>query len=402
MDGTAPAISTRRVLVRLRRAASTACVAALAALGGCATTEEAPRLSAELFLDARFEPPPGTMETDVFALSPQMRAYLDNDLTPRLRAKGPVVGLVNALYETGQLRLTYDTDRTSTAAQTFDRRSGNCLSLVLMTAAFAKALNLSVQYQQVRVEDAWSRQGGIYFLVGHVNVTLGRRTTDMKYGRLEAVRATTIDFLPPADGSRLPADEISEDRVVAMYLNNRAGEALAAGQVNDAYWWARAAVLKDTDFPEALNTLGVIYRRHGDLAMAERAFRDVLRRHHDDTQALSNLALVLGDQGRSAEAVAVAARLRRLEPHPPYADFERGMLALQDGNYEAARDAFATEVRRDEDNHEFHFWLALSLAHLGRTEEAARELQSAIDTSTSSKAAQVYARKLEKLRSAMH
>jgi Flp pilus assembly protein TadD len=254
----------------------------------------------------------------------------------------------------------------------------------------------------VRVEDTWSRQGGIYFLVGHVNVSLGRRTTDMKYGRLEAVRSTTIDFLPPTDGSRLPVDEISEDRVIAMYLNNRAGEALAAGQLNDAYWWARAAVQKDAGFPEALNTLGVIYRRHGDLAMAELAFRDILRRQHDDPQALSNLALVLGDQGRSAEAVAVVARLRRLEPHPPYADFERGMLALQDGNYEAARVAFAAEVHRDEDNHEFHFWLALALAHLGRTDEAARELQSAIDTSTSSRAAQVYARKLERLRNAMH
>jgi len=33
-----------------------------------------------------------------------------------------------------------------------------------------------------------------------------------------------------------------------MYMNNRAVETLARGNLDDAYWWARAAILEDPHF----------------------------------------------------------------------------------------------------------------------------------------------------------
>ena len=50
---------------------------------------------------------------------------------------------------------------TRNAAEAFDARSGNCLSLVIMTAAFAKELGLPVRYQNVFVDEAWSRSGDL-------------------------------------------------------------------------------------------------------------------------------------------------------------------------------------------------------------------------------------------------
>ena len=61
---------------------------------------------------------------------------------------------------------------------------------------------------------------------------------------------------------------IEEKTILAMYMNNRAAESLAGGRIDDAYWFARAAVLQDPDFMTPYNTLGVVYQRHGNLGEA--------------------------------------------------------------------------------------------------------------------------------------
>jgi len=51
-----------------------------------------------------------------------------------------------------------------------------------------------------------------------------------------------------------------------MYLNNRAAETLADGDVVRAYWWARRRFREAPAFPNSYNTLGVIYRHHATCA----------------------------------------------------------------------------------------------------------------------------------------
>ncbi|WP_204279779.1 hypothetical protein, partial [Serratia marcescens] len=73
----------------------------------------------------------------------------------------------------------------------------------------------------------------------------------------------TVDFLHPDEVVRQRSRVIDESMVVAMYLNNRAAESLAAGKIDDAYWWAREAILTDSRWLAAYNTLAVLYRRKG-------------------------------------------------------------------------------------------------------------------------------------------
>ena len=64
--------------------------------------------------------------------------------------------------------------------------------------------------------------------------------------------------------------------VVAMFMNNRAAESIAQGKLDDAYWWARAAIVHDPNFIAAYNTLGVAYHRKGRLAEAHRRIEEAL------------------------------------------------------------------------------------------------------------------------------
>ena len=362
-------------------------------VAGCASAPPA-EPPEPLLADQLFGAPSEAIRTDdVFAMSESMRRFLSRDIAEQIRREGPQGGLAKALQTRAQLKLEYDAGRTKNAAVTFADHSGNCLSLVIMTAAFAKELGLPIAYQSVYVEETWSRNGALLISSGHVNITLGRRLVDSR-SRYDA-RLVTIDFLPPEQISGLRTREVGEKTVVAMYANNRAAEALAQGRLNDAYAWAAESVRKDPGFIGAYNTLGVVYLRHGNLAESARVFERVLASDPRDTRALANLALAYERQGRAGDAQATRTRLAALEPYPPFHFFQLGMAAVQRDDWRAARELFAREVARADTNHEFHFWLGVADWRLGDEAAARRHLALAIDNSQTRSQHDLYAAKLE-------
>jgi Flp pilus assembly protein TadD len=299
------------------------------------------------------------------------------------------------------LKLRYDSALTRTAAQTFDERAGNCLSLVIMTAAFAKALELPVRYQAVVTDESWSRVADLYFLSGHVNLSLSPPRG--VGGVVSSAQSLTVDFLPSADTRGLRTREIDEATIVAMYFNNRAAEALADGRLDDAYWRAREAIVQSPSFYAAYNTLGVVYQRHGDLVIAERMFAWVHEREPSNVSVASNLAGVWDSQGRSDEARALRASLNRTHPPPPlvaaFAAFDLGRAAYQRGDLIQAHQYFVDALRGDAEQSEFHFWLAVTAAGLGDLAQARAQMALAVDNANRSSDRDRYAAKLERLRS---
>jgi Tfp pilus assembly protein PilF len=367
-------------------------------LAGCAV---APTAESERFLaDGLFAPPSRPVARDeVFTASEAMRRYVAEEIGEIPGARDRQRALLAALRDRGGLRLEYDADYTRNAAQAFEARRGNCLSLVIMTAALAREMGLAVSFNALLVEESWSRQGDTYFSTGHVNITLGNRPP--KTGsRIDDGERLTVDFLPPADLRGVRWREIEESTVLAMYMNNRAAESLVAGSVDDAYWFVREAIAFDRGFLPAWNTLGVVYRRAGHLAHAERVLAGALERNPRNTSVMTNLANVLAAQGRAQEAQALEARMAQLEPEPPFAFFDRGLVAMRAGDYATARDLFAREVDRAPYYHEFHFWLAQALAALGEDERARRHLAAALENSTTPRDRDRYAAKLRHIKSA--
>ncbi|MBC3916333.1 tetratricopeptide repeat protein [Undibacterium sp. CY18W] len=338
---------------------------------------------------------------DVMALSKEMHAYLKNDIATQLRGKSPQKALFDALSTKGQIKLEYDAEMTRNAAQAFSARSGNCLSLVLMTAALAKELGMDVQFQNVLMDESWSRNNDIYFAAGHVNIVLGNKS-GFRHSTQEYSQSMVIDFLPPRDLRGQRAELIREATVIAMYFNNRAAESLAQHQVNDAYWFARAALMSDPDFIAAYNTLGVVYRQHGDLALSEVVFKQILSKERENTMALSNLIEVLRKADRLPEAQLYADRLANLQPNAPFHYFNRGLAAMDRGEYAEAKALFKREIKRDPNYDEFHLWLALAHLKLGETPDAIAELTLAQANSTTRKAQNLYAGKLERIKAAYH
>lgn len=368
-------------------------------LAGCAGAPPAAPPPERLFNDAVFAAPSERIGADdLFALSASMRAYL---ATPafhaQLRDKGLAQGLVNALYQKGELQIEYDAAMTRNAAQAFAARSGNCLSLVIMTAAFAKELGMAVTYQSVVVDDTWRRSGDLVLASNHVNLSLGKAPADASRN-YAGERTLTVDFLPPEQAAAYRSYALEEDTIVAMYLNNRAIEALLQNRIDNAYWWARAAVGRDPAFVVAYNTLAVIYQRHGERELAERTFRVALERAPENGAVMQNLVPLLAALGKTEESQALARRLAALEPNPPFHFFDLGMKAMQRHDYPAAKALFAREVQRAPYYDEFHFWLGMACLRLGEAGQAREQIALALDTSTTRDGRTLYAAKLNHLR----
>jgi Tfp pilus assembly protein PilF len=361
---------------------------------GCATSPVARTADASLFHDELFAPRAENIDASaVLAPSERMLAFVASDVVPQERRRGRRQALFDALYVGKEPWLDYDATMTRTAAEAFDARSGNCLSLVLMTAAMAKALDLDVRFQFVYTQETWSRDDVLAYLNRHVSLLLLQPPTDDE---------VLVDFAPPGPEVERRFRVVEEHSIVAMYMNNRAVELLAQGAFDRAYWWARAAIEQDPQFLDSLNTLAVVYRARGHFVEAERTLRALLALEPDNIVALDNLVPVLREQGRKAEADELARHVQELRPVPPFQSYDLGMEALREGRFEQARSLFQKEMRRDARYDRFHASLALAYYGLGDLARAQAEMAIAMDNSTTAADRAMYARMLEKLKAGKH
>ncbi len=171
---------------------------------------------------------------------------------------------------------------------------------------------------------------------GHVNVTLDRRMGDRN--TIGNTSALTIDFLPAESLRGMRSRDIQEETIVAMYMNNKAVEALVEGRSNDAYAWTREAILQSPEYLGSHNTLGVLYMRRGDLAQSAKVFNYVLEREPTNVRAMSNLAQVFARQGRDVESAALLRRLAEIEPVAPFHYFNLGLAAMEQEDFKLARE----------------------------------------------------------------
>jgi tetratricopeptide (TPR) repeat protein len=311
-------------------------------LAGCASIRgPAPEVNS-LVADERFASYPEPSAQELFAISPDMRRYLAHDLHKPMRDHSVAAGLFRALSARGLLRIAYDASLTRTTAQAFETRAGNCLSLVLLTAALAQELGLSVHYQWVELPDVWTNSDQFTLLNGHVNPSKSQapRSLDARQmGRF------TIDFVNTDETRLTCVQPLSERPLVAMFFNNRAVELPEAGANGKAHAHLRAALRADSSHLNAYSTMAVLSRRLGDLRHAEALLQQLRKSDPANQHVTANLALIWRQQGRAAEA----EHLEASQPEPPFADFDRGMAFAAKAQWAEALAAFQRQQRRAPD-----------------------------------------------------
>ena len=132
----------------------------------------------------------------------------------------PRQALLDALYSNSDLRLAYDGSHTLTAREAFAARTGNCLSLVIMTSAFAKHLGLPVSYRRVVMDEMFTRNDNLTLASGHVNLVLA--PVPHRLWRHDGDDASlTVDFLPSEDTRGQQSLPLEERTLVCLLYTSR-------------------------------------------------------------------------------------------------------------------------------------------------------------------------------------
>ena len=194
---------------------------------------------------------------------------------------------------------------------------------------------------------------------------------------------------------------------------SRGYQYLQAGDAERAEVAFRHALAFDPDFPEGENGLGLVARTRGDLGAARRSFERAISLRTDFAEAHANLGELLlaggdGDEAESrlraalqidpdlADARQNLARLliwRGLEPAQdrracfasarreilhlleaapdrPAAHHDLGFLEYLEGDFAGAEASYRRATELDPRSGEAHHGLCISLARLGRCDEA--------------------------------
>ena len=337
---------------------------ALILLAGCAGTNTATYIETEYVFDPALyaraidQTRDRFPETDPLYLGDEIKRLLEDRIGADPRSdKYLATVLQELLYDANRLNIRYSDDRTRTAVEVFHDRRGNCLSVMNLYVAMARHIGLDASFQTIKEVPAWDRRNDLLVLSQHINAT----------GRVGPREYYVADFTPQIALQRDTENVISDEAARALYFKNLGVEALIAGDAEQGLAYIKNALFIDPGNSEAWNNLGAVYLRLGDGVMAEFSFHYALETDRSNVNAMNNLAKFYRQGGNDRRAIGFERAAERLNQRNPYFQFDRGMDAYIDGDYETARSFFRRAIELHRYEVDFHLALARAYQHLGES-----------------------------------
>ena len=306
-------------------------------------------------------------ERDILAMNSEMGRFLARRIKPGRGRQLRLQGLLDAIFGADGLDITYGNSRTRTAIETFEERSGNCLSFTLMFVSMARHLGLNAYFREVDEVTSWDQRGDVLVTEKHM------------YAEVEADNTVVqVDFLPAGSKIYRSTRRVTTRRVYAHFYSNLGVEKLTAGETEAAIGLLERALDHDPGFSQALVNLGVALRRSGQPERAEESLRRALEEDPGELAAASNLAALYLAQGRRAEAEPLLERVAGHLRRNPFHHFRLGLKAGREERWEAALGHLREAVRRRPEEALFHLELARIQVRVGRPAQARSSLDRAL------------------------
>lgn len=272
---------------------------------------------------------------DLLALDPKMAKFLVEQIKFSQARKARLNSLIDAIFAKDGLGITYGNTRTKTALETFQTKSGNCLSFTVLFVAMARHLGLNAYFQEVSEVMSWDQRGNLLVSNKHMFAEV-----EIDNG------ATQVDFLPGAEKRYKRIRRISDERALAHFWNNVGAERLTEGDLEGAVADFRRALEADPTLTPAIVNLGVAERRRGNSEAAEQGFLAALEVDKDEFSAASNLVSLYLAHGREADAEPYRKRVENYLQQNPFHHYRLGVVNAEKGRMEAALDHMKEAVRR--------------------------------------------------------
>jgi len=325
-------------------------------------------------------------EEDVFGLSREMIAFIDDTVSGARTNDRKITRLLKKLLITDNQRLQYDETATFTARDAFRNRRANCLTFTTLIVPMLRYLGLNVEFNEVDVPPVWNLQNrDTLILYKHVNavVTRGDKSREV------------IDINMEEYAIHYPQRTITDQVAEAQYYNNRAMEFLLQENYIDTFRYLRKAIDLAPDVSFFWVNLGVLYHRKGWVKEAEIAFRQALEIEPGNLVAISNAERLYAEMGKTVMAEQFRSRAAYYRRKNPYYLYSVAMDLYVQGDYETAMDNIRAAIRRFSGEHRFFFLEGAIYQALGDMEQANTSLNRALELTSNQEQLEKYRRKMD-------
>lgn len=305
-------------------------------------------------------------DVEVLEVSPDMQAFLESRILPYKRLQNRLYQLNHAVRDTDALGFIYDERTTLTAAEAFERRSGNCIAFANMYVALARQAGLDAWYQEVAIQPEWSSHDDTLLIAKHINIV---------------VEAPHRSYVIDVTDSRIDPDSvhrvISDQEGTALYYNNLGAEALLVNDLPTAHAYLVKAIEVAPELPDPWSNLGVVYSRNGQYRDAELAYQTAMSNSPREYASMANLHDLYLNLDMEVEAAALARKVEEYRRRNPYYLLMLSEEAMDQQRFDESIRLLTRAIREKEEEHLLHFAMARARYLAGDRQAAEASLERA-------------------------
>lgn len=273
------------------------------------------------------------IKADIFSLSPSQQQDFSVAIAKEVAKGYPKHEALSQVISSRLSNFTYYGE-TLTAEQAINLNKGNCMSLAIVTTAYAKFLGLNYSYREVNTLPIFEKKNDLIISSSHVKTIIYQENYDRVNFLKGGGSAIVIDYFPNQDNR--DGQNVKASDFMSLYYRNIAADALVEGNLTMAFNLAELAYQYDKDNIEVINLLAVIHRRAGDIEGAEAIYKAGLMLSEKSLPLMSNYIMLLEKQNRYVEADHLQELLDSLDDPNPYHWLEQAYIAQNAGNERSA------------------------------------------------------------------
>jgi len=330
---------------------------------------------------------------DIFYLTTEQKTEVLTQVNKRTALGEPTHEALSKVLQSRLGSFTYYGE-TYNAEEANRLNKGNCMSLAVLTGAFAELIGLDYSFRELTTLPIFDKQNNLILSSSHVQSILYDDRflpeDDVIYFSKPSI---IIDYFP--DNNDLKGRRISKSAFISMYYKNLAADALINEQLGEAFYLAEKAYQYDRSNIAVINLLGVIHRRAGDNRTAENIYKAGMAVDSSHLILMSNYMVLLNSEQRFAEAKRVEKRIDLLDDPNPYQWLEQAYAAK---NNRKAALYFQKALKKAPYLHQAY--MGLYQIHLaeGKNLQAKKMLNKALEWSYEIEERKLYKYKLYSLR----
>jgi tetratricopeptide (TPR) repeat protein len=267
------------------------------------------------------------LQSDIFTLSPSQQKLILLAVNKKQDQGLKLHKAVEAVLSTKLSNFTYYGE-TYSAEMTMRLNAGNCMSLAVLTTAYAKLLGLEFSYREVNTLPIFEKENDLILSSSHVQAVLYDADFVEDASTIYLQKPSVVIDYFPSKNNRV-GKRFNELTFLSMYYRNLAADALVENKLAKAFILAKESHRYNKQNIETINLLAVIHRRAGDTIGAEKIYQAGLQIQQSSLALISNYIMLLRDQKRFDEAEKYQVKLDNLDDPNPYRWLEQAYIAEQ-------------------------------------------------------------------------